>query len=415
MHRVSYWKTTGVALAGVVLTLSALLWLNSASGHRAVLAASTFLSALLLIASVFIAAGGLVCLWRDAREASGTPDMFAPLANRVPTGGLLSRVGLRFPRGPWLRPGDVVSVRSWSEIQATLDAAGTLDGLPFMAEMMEYCGGIFRVHRRVDKINDMRRKTGLRRMCDTVTLSGLRCSGSRHDGCQAECQILWKDSWLRRLPAKRQVASDREVANQSGHAVDNSESSDNNRTYVCQMTELWEASRAMSSFDWRQDLRPLLWGNVGVRGYLIAILTRIFNMVQRLRGGTGYPFMPEVKIAGETPVANADFKVGETVVIRSKNEIAQTLIRGRNRGLWFDPEMIRFCSQAAVVRKRVRRVIHEATRKMVVMKTPCVVLENVVATGEFLRLCPQHEYIFWREVWLKRPGQDSPNVAASDF
>src|SRR6266853_808418 len=81
MHRVSYWKTTGIALAGVVLTLSALLWLNSASGHRAVLAASTFLSALLLIASVFIAAGGLVCLWRDAREVSGTPDMFAPLAN----------------------------------------------------------------------------------------------------------------------------------------------------------------------------------------------------------------------------------------------------------------------------------------------------------------------------------------------
>ena len=137
MHRVSYWKTTGIALAGVVLTLSALLWLNSASGHRTVLAASTFLSVLLLIAFVFIAAGGLVCLWRDAREASGTPDMFAPLANRVPTGGLLSRVGLRFLRGPRLRPGDVVSVRSWSEIQATLDAAGTLDGLPFMAEMMD--------------------------------------------------------------------------------------------------------------------------------------------------------------------------------------------------------------------------------------------------------------------------------------
>jgi hypothetical protein len=38
---------------------------------------------------------------------------------------------------------------------------------------------------------------------------------------------------------------------------------------------------------------------------------------------------------------------------------------------------------------------------MVVMKTPCVILDNVVATGEFLRLCPQHEYIFWREIWLR--------------
>ena len=30
-----------------------------------------------------------------------------------------------------------------------------------------------------------------------------------------------------------------------------------------------------------------------------------------------------------------------------------------------------------------------------------VVLRDVVATGEFLRLCPQHEQIFWREAWLR--------------
>jgi hypothetical protein len=181
------------------------------------------------------------------------------------------------------------------------------------------------------------------------------------------------------------------------------------------MTELWEASLPMSSFDLRQYLRPLFSGNLGIRGYLIAILTRIFNTVQRLRGGAGYPFMPAAKVAGEKPVADADLKAKETVVVRSKNEIAQTLLGGRNKGLWFDPEMVRFCGQPAVVRKRVDRIIHEATRKMVVMKTPCVMLENVVATGEFLRLCPQHEYIFWREIWLKRPGPGSSNVAVSEL
>jgi len=141
----------------------------------------------------------------------------------------------------------------------------------------------------------------------------------------------------------------------------------------------------------------------------------MFNKVQRLYGGAGYPFMPQVKVAGGTPMANTGLKSKETIVIRSKSEIAQTLVKGRNKGLWFDREMIRFCGQSAVVRRRVDRVIHEATRKMVVMKTPCVVLETVVATGEFLRLCPQHEYIFWREVWLKRPGQTSSNVVASDL
>jgi hypothetical protein len=415
MHRVSYWKTTAVALVGTGLTLSALLWLNSASGHRGVLAAGAALLALLLFGFVLIAGGGLVSLWRDARETSRKPDVFASLANRAPAISLLSRVGLRFLLGPALRPGDVVRVRSRSEIEATLDAGGALDGLPFMAEMAEYCGKVFRVHRRVDKINDMRHKTGLRRMHDSVTLTGVRCSGFHHDGCQAECQILWKDCWLARVPDAQAAALGREVETESEPRVGDPEFGNDGRTYVCQMTDLWEASRPMSSFDLRQDLRPLLWGNVGIRGYLIAILTRIFNKVQRLYGGAGYPFMPEVEVTGGTPVNNAGLKSKETIIIRNKSEIAQTLVRGRNKGLWFDREMVRFCGQSAVVRRRVDRVIHEATRKMVVMKTPCVVLETVVATGEFLRLCPQHEYIFWREVWLKRPGQTSSNVVASDL
>ncbi len=379
MHRVSYWKTTALALAGAASTLSVLVWLNRATGHRGLLAVGALLLVLPLIGFVLIAAGGLVCLWRDARETSGKPDTFAPPA---PTIGLLSRVGLRLLLGPALRPGDVVRVRSRDEIEATLDASGALDGLPFMAEMAEYCGRIFRVHRRVDKINDMRNKTGLRRMHDSVTLTGVRCSGFHHDGCQAECQILWKDSWLARLSGPQAAAPNREVEIQSGPPVGDRESGEHDRTYVCQMTDLWEASRPMSSFDLRQDLRPLLWGNVGIRGYLIAILTRIFNKVQSLRGGAGYPFMSEVTAGGGTSADNADLKARETVVIRSKSEIAQTLIRGRNKGLWFDRDMVR---------------------------------EDVVATGEFLRLCPQHEYIFWREIWLKRPGEDSPDMAVSDF
>jgi hypothetical protein len=413
MHRMSYWKTTRTALAGAALTSSALLWLDVASGHSAVYIASTFFSVLVLIASVFVAAGGLVCLWRDARESSGKPDTFVQFANRSPASSLLARAGFRFMLGPWLRPGDIVTVRSWNEIKATLDASGTLDGLPLMPEMAEYCGKTFRVHRRVDKINDMRHKTGLRRMRSTVTLSGLRCSGSHHGGCEAECQILWKVSWLKPLPSRQQVVL-REIEHQSGQAVGSSELIDNDRTYVCQLTELWEASHPMSSFDLRQDLRPLLWGNIGVRGYVIAILTRIFNQVQTFRGGTGYPFMPEGKVSSGTPVTFADLRAKESVVIRRKGEIAQTLVKSRNRGLWFDREMVRFCGQSAVVRKRVNRIIHEATRKMVVMKTPCVVLEDVVATGEFLRLCPQHEYILWREVWLERPAQGPSNVVASD-
>ena len=50
-----------------------------------------------------------------------------------------------------LRAGDRVIVRSPEEILSTLDADGTLDGLPFMPEMLERCGKPFRVERRVEK------------------------------------------------------------------------------------------------------------------------------------------------------------------------------------------------------------------------------------------------------------------------
>ena len=39
-----------------------------------------------------------------------------------------------------LRPGEVVRVRPAAEIFNTLDEHGTLDGLPFMPEMLKYCG-----------------------------------------------------------------------------------------------------------------------------------------------------------------------------------------------------------------------------------------------------------------------------------
>jgi hypothetical protein len=400
MHRASYWKTTVIASAGLVLSASTPFWLSSGSMPQWVVGTGYALAAFLFIVTLAIISGGLLCLWRDARETSGKPDLFAPFANRAPTGGAMARLGLRFLLGPKLRPGDWVQVRPGSEIRATLDAAGALDGLPFMAEMEAYCGKIFRVHRRVDKINDMRHKTGLRRMHDAVTLTEVRCSGSQHDGCEAECQILWKDSWLKRLRSVQPLAPHRSVESFAKAEVGGRA---NAREYVCQMTQLWEASEPMSRFDPRPKLRPLLSGNLGFRGCLIAVLTRIFNYVQGLRGGALYPFMPSSPGTRAAALANLGLQPNESVVVRSKEEIAQTLANSRNRGLWFDREMIRYCGQPAVVRKRVSRIIHEATRTMVEIKTPCIVLENVVATGEFLQLCPQHEYIFWRENWLKRP------------
>jgi hypothetical protein len=359
-----------------------------------------FATALAISGSV--TAGGLVCLWRDRREAAGKPDVFARLTTAVSRGGPLSRPFRRIlARGRPL-PGDVVRVRSREEVSATLDSHGTVDGLPFMAEMESFHGKVFQVHRVVDKINDMRHKTGLRRMRNTVTLAELRCSGAHHGGCEAECQLLWKDVWLERLPSVR-AASMRPAHPPPGHGtMPPGPGNDTDETYSCQMTSLWEASRSMSPFDLRQDLRPLWSGNIPLVVYLLVILTRVFNVAQSARKGAGYPYMPPPAANGAPPTPKLDLVRGDAVAVRSKTEIAATLVNNRNRGLWFDRDMVRFCGQPDVVRKRVTRIIHEATGKMVVMKSPCIVLEDGIATGEFLRLCPQQEHIFWREAWLRK-------------
>ena len=62
-----------------------------------------------------------------------------------------------------LRVGDLVEVRSVEEILATLDTKGELDNLPFMPEMVRFCGQRMTVHKVAHKL------------CDTISRSLLRC------------------------------------------------------------------------------------------------------------------------------------------------------------------------------------------------------------------------------------------------
>src|SRR5213594_4769431 len=102
-----------------------------------------------------------------------------------------------------LRPGDFVEVKAPEEILRTLDADGTLDQLPFMPEMVVFCGRRFQISKRVVKTCYYTKagSSGMRkfRTDDVVLLDGLRCSGARHDGCQKGCMIFWREAWLRKV------------------------------------------------------------------------------------------------------------------------------------------------------------------------------------------------------------------------
>ena len=63
------------------------------------------------------------------------------MTDHNPANTLRNRRPHTFRRGEW------AEVLSLDEIQATLDAEGQLDGLPFMPEMVKYCGRKFRVSR----------------------------------------------------------------------------------------------------------------------------------------------------------------------------------------------------------------------------------------------------------------------------
>ncbi|HYZ02872.1 MAG TPA: hypothetical protein VFA92_15365, partial [Candidatus Binatia bacterium] len=107
-----------------------------------------------------------------------------------------------------LRVGEIVEVRSEAEILATLDERAELESLPFMPEMLQFCGRRFRVDKLAVKLCDTIGSTGMYRMRNAVHLEGLRCDGQAHGGCQAGCLIYWKEAWLKRVPADGQDQAD---------------------------------------------------------------------------------------------------------------------------------------------------------------------------------------------------------------
>src|SRR6478672_11939039 len=96
-----------------------------------------------------------------------------------------------------VRAGDRVELRSASEILATLDDRGCLEGVPFMPEMLAYFGKQYTVTAQVERACDTVNYLGVVRLRHTVILDDARCDGAGHDGCGAQCRLYWKEAWLR--------------------------------------------------------------------------------------------------------------------------------------------------------------------------------------------------------------------------
>lgn len=103
-----------------------------------------------------------------------------------------------------LRPGEMVRVKPLAEITATLDAVERYEGLAFMVGIMDrYCGGQFRVTKRVDRFFDERSRR-MMKLRDVVILENVFCeppldATSPWAGCNRTCFLFWKEAWLERV------------------------------------------------------------------------------------------------------------------------------------------------------------------------------------------------------------------------
>ena len=352
-----------------------------------------------------------------------------------------------------LSVGDWVQVRSRDEILKTLDAMGQLDGMPFMPEMFQYCGQRFQVYKRAHKTCDYTTSYPYhtRRLEETVHLK-TRCSGEAHDGCQAGCLLYWKLAWLKPVdgdPDNLVGLSSKTTGEGVGDAesrIGCSESaiwahtqiSDVNGgapTYVCQVTQVPYATQPLAWWDLRQYFEDYWSGNVGFRRIVSGVIYSTYYNINRsgiglgpamrwfynrfhwLWRGTLFPrtpgFIPE---GGRTPTDTLNLQPGELVRVKSHKEILKTVDAGnKNRGMYWDAELVPYCGGTYRVLKRVTKLIDEKTSKMIEMKNPCIILDTVVCQARYSScrmLCPKEMYPYWREIWLERVDATSADHSA---
>ena len=119
-----------------------------------------------------------------------------------------------------LQPGDLVRIRQFKEILATIDKKNQHRGMGFDGELVPFCGKTFRVRDRVERFIDER--TGyIRRMkTPAVILDGVYCR-SRYSENRLFCPRgifgWWREIWLERVPVEAETGPQNEL--RSGDAT----------------------------------------------------------------------------------------------------------------------------------------------------------------------------------------------------
>jgi len=336
-----------------------------------------------------------------------------------------------------LRVGDWVEVRSREEILATLDHDGCLEGMPFMPEMLSFCGMRFPVYKRAHKTCDTVFPVRGRRVNNAVHLS-TRCDGSAHGGCQAGCLIFWKEAWLKPVEGPSSAvprrltylkAADQSAESELALTTKRTDPATGAVKYRCQATQLPYATASLEWWQISQYFEDYRSGNVGLGAILRGFLYSVYYHLCNARFGLGRPFRwlydkvrmrmdgtvfprrkGKIPAGDPTPSAELNLQPGELVRVKSHQEILQTLnVKSMNRGMTWDAEMVPYCGGTYRVLRRVTQIVNESTGEMMNMKNPCIILDSVICQSKYSHcrmFCPRSIYPYWREIWLERVRQN---------
>jgi hypothetical protein len=307
-----------------------------------------------------------------------------------------------------LRSGDLVTVRAFPEIALTLDGSGTLNGMPFLPEMLKYCGQTFPVWRRVNKLMQEGVDSGMRRIRELVLLEGPTCDGRSHGDCRRACFPLWKTAWLKPADEKPEIRPDRLRGAGNKRSYESEANLPIGRT--CQVTELRKATAPLLLWDPRRYYWDITSRTYKTGEYLSCILGGIYRKTLKRIIVKVVRKKPTAKPS--IPIENLNLQPGELVEVKAADEIHASLDEhGKTRGLYFMPEMWEYCGRRLRVLHPIERMMSEKTGEIRNLNQS-VILEGAICTGKAHSGCQRICYVFWKDTWLRRvdpPEREDPD------
>ena len=210
--------------------------------------------------------------------------------------------------------------------------------------------------------------------------------------------VFWRDAWLCKVGDAAIQPHGESTGRERLRA--RLKTSTGPKTYFCQASELLKAARTLSRWGRLEKcFSEVRVGNCSVMGMARQIAIWLFWRIRR-------------RLLGEyargrnkaTPAESLNLQSGEQIEVKPIESIIETLNEsGRNRGLYFSPDMRLACGEQHRVKGRIDKIIVDGTGEMRQLRNT-VHLEGALCGCASIAFggCSRSEFVYWREIWLRR-------------